>query len=326
MIYLESESTDPYYNLALEEYVFERLPKNEKYFILWQNSPSVIVGKYQNTAEEVNADYVRANGIKVARRITGGGAVYHDLGNLNYTFIVDAGENCTFDFGLFALPVIRTLKKFGIDAELSGRNDLTIGGRKFCGNSQCIRNRRLLHHGCIMVDSDLSAVSLSLNTRAAKFVSKATKSVRSRVTTINENAKDKISVETFRETLKNEVFSEHEVSYYSLNGNDEAAINKLAAEKYATWEWNYGSSPEYDMERTEKFDSGLVCVKMKVRNGIIEDIGIYGDFFGNGDIRVIQDALRGAKISENLEDRLSGIDLNDFINGVSPQQLCGLLR
>ena len=326
MKYLESESTDPYYNLALEEYLFEHLPKNEEYFMLWQNSPSVIVGKYQNTAEEVNADYVRTNGIKVVRRITGGGAVYHDLGNLNYSFIVNAGESSAFDFGLFAVPVIRTLRKFGIDAVLSGRNDLTIGGRKFCGNSQCIRNRRLLHHGCIMVDSNLSAVSRSLKTRAAKFVSKATKSVRSRVTTINENAKDKITVEMFRETLKKEVFSEHEVSYYTLDGDDKAVINKLAVEKYATWEWNFGASPEYDMERTEKFDSGFVSVKMKVRNGIIEDIGIYGDFFGNGDIRVIQDALRGAKISENLEEKLSGIDLNDFINGVSTQELCGLLR
>ena len=228
MIYIESDSTDPYYNLALEEYVFEDLDKGEEYLILWQNANSIIVGKYQNTAEEVNQSFVDEHHIRVARRLSGGGAVYHDTGNLNYTLIVDQKNNPDFNFSLFVIPVIEALRELGVNAEFNGRNDLTIGGRKFSGQSQYAKGGRIMHHGCIMLDSNLENVQDALRVKAAKFESKSIKSVRSRVTTINEHAPSPISMETFKETLKRHVLSTNNGGTYTLTPEDTAQIERLA--------------------------------------------------------------------------------------------------
>ena len=165
MKFIESPWTDPYYNLALEEYVFEKLDRSSDWLLLWQNYNTIVIGKYQNTVEEINAEYVRENGISVARRLSGGGAVYHDKGNLNYTIIVDQNEDFDFNFRYFVVPVTETLKSFGIDAEFSGRNDVTIDGKKFSGNSQYVKQNRIMHHGCIMVDSNLSNVASALKVK-----------------------------------------------------------------------------------------------------------------------------------------------------------------
>ena len=188
MIYLEPPGTDPYFNLALEEYVFEQMDRSRAYFMLWQNSNTIVVGKYQNTAEEINQAFVDAHGIRVVRRLSGGGAVYHDTGNLNFTFIVDQDTAPGLNFKIFVRPVVEALARFGVHAEFTGRNDLTIGGMKFSGNSQYAKHGRLLHHGCIMLDSNLTDVADALRVKQAKFDSKAVKSVRSRVTTINTHA------------------------------------------------------------------------------------------------------------------------------------------
>ena len=169
MVYLESHSTDPYFNLALEEYIFEHMDRSRQYFLLWQNDRTIVVGKYQNTAEEINQSYVEAHGIRVARRLSGGGAVYHDKGNLNFTFIVDQADNADFNFNVFVVPVLRALERFGVTAAFNGRNDLTIDGQKFSGNSQYARHGRLLHHGCIMLDSNLTNVADALKVKQAKF-------------------------------------------------------------------------------------------------------------------------------------------------------------
>ena len=193
MRFLESPSNDPYFNLALEEYVFEHLDRSYSYFMLWQNFNTIVVGKYQNTAEEINQSFVDEHGIRVVRRLSGGGAVFHDRGNLNFTFIVDQGSNPDFNFKVFVEPVVQALDRFGIHAEFNGRNDITIDGMKFSGNSQYTRHGRLLHHGCIMLDSNLTNVADALKVKDAKFDSKAVKSVRSRVTTINSHASVPIS-------------------------------------------------------------------------------------------------------------------------------------
>ena len=201
MRYLESPSRDPYFNLALEEYVFERMDKSKSYFMLWQNDNTIVVGKYQNTAEEIDQAYVDAHHIRVARRLSGGVAVYHDRGNLNFTFIVDQADAPGLNFKIFVEPVIRALARFGVHAAFTGRNDLTIDGMKFSGNAQYARRGRLLHHGCIMLDSNLTSVADALRVKEAKFASKAVKSVRSRVTTINAHAPAPISMEEFKEAL-----------------------------------------------------------------------------------------------------------------------------
>lgn len=326
MIYIESKSTNPYYNLALEEYVFENMDRTKDYFILWQNYNTIVVGKYQNTSEEINQDYVDAHRIRVARRLSGGGAVYHDRGNLNYTFIVGQEKNPEFDFSLFSVPVINALKKFGIEAELNGRNDISINGKKFCGNSQYSKKKRLLHHGCIMLDSNLDIVSEALRVKEAKFESKSVKSVQSRVTTINANAPEPLSMDEFKEALKESAFVDKQLEEYHLSMKDEAAIEVLKREKYETWEWNYGKNPDFNMEREKKFPQGLVTLKMQAENSVIRDIRIFGDFFGNGEIRDLENQIRGLRMDSQLRKNLEEMQVGYYMNGITASDLCGMIR
>lgn len=326
MIYIESDSTNPYYNLALEEYVFDRLGQDHECFMLWQNRNTIVVGKFQNTPEEVNQDFVDAKGIRVVRRLSGGGAVYHDEGNLNFTFIVKKENNPDFNFNLFVIPVIRALEQLGVHAEFNGRNDLTIDGRKFSGNSQYVRKGLILHHGCIMLDSDLDKVKDALRVKPAKFESKSRKSVRSRVTTINEHAPRRITMAEFREALKQQVFARNEMEPYALTGADRDAVIKLQKDKYETWEWNYGFSPSYSIRRDRKFESGLVTASMEVEHGAIQKIRIYGDFFGSRDIAALEQALTGCRLDEHLEERLREMNVEEYIYGVTAADIAGLLR
>ena len=326
MIYLESHSTDPYFNLALEEYVFEQMDRSKSYFMLWQNNNTIVVGKYQNTAEEIDQAYVDAHGIRVARRLSGGGAVYHDKGNLNFTFIVDQADAPGLNFKIFVEPVIQALARFGVHAEFTGRNDLTIDGMKFSGNSQYARRGRLLHHGCIMLDSNLTSVADALRVKEAKFDSKAVKSVRSRVTTINAHAPAPISMEDFKGALKECAMASGALEPCTLTEEDLAAIQKLRDEKYATWEWNYGFSPAYDMRREMKFPAGLVTAHLSAEHGKIKAVRFYGDFFGNGDLSELEDAIVGLPLDEHLTEALEHLHIGDYMSGITAEELARLLR
>lgn len=326
MKYIESNSTDPYFNLALEEYVFEKLPKDDGYFMLWQNANTIVIGKYQNAFEEVNQKAVDELGIRVARRLSGGGAVYHDMGNLNFTFIVDRQDIEGLNFRIFTEPVVETLKGFGVNAEFTGRNDIVIDGRKISGNSQYVKKDRVMHHGCIMLDSDLEKVSDALNVKAAKFVSKSSKSVRSRVTTINENAPRHITMEEFKSALKERILGNGSIEPYELTGEDLAEIRYLRDTKYATWQWNYGFEREFEMTREAKFDSGLVTVHLTAKDGRIRDIKFYGDFFGNGEIEDLEESLKGVILDNRLERKLEELGLSEYMAGISPYELAELIR
>ena len=326
MKYIESNSTDPYFNLALEEYVFEKLPKDDGYFMLWQNANTIVIGKYQNAFEEVNQKAVDELGIRVARRLSGGGAVYHDMGNLNFTFIVDRQDIEGLNFRIFTEPVVETLKSFGVNAEFTGRNDIVIDGRKISGNSQYVKKDRVMHHGCIMLDSDLEKVSDALNVKAAKFVSKSSKSVRSRVTTINENAPRHITMEEFKSALKERILGNGSIEPYELTGEDLAEIRYLRDTKYATWQWNYGFEREFEMTREAKFDSGLVTVHLTAKDGRIRDIKFYGDFFGNGEIEDLEESLKGVILDNRLERKLEELGLSEYMAGISPYELAELIR
>lgn len=199
MKYIINHSNDTAFNIALEEYAFKHLLDEDQIFLLWINKPSIIVGRHQNTIEEINRDYVREHGIEVVRRISGGGAVYHDLNNLNYTIISKEDENKAFDFKSFSTPVINTLAELGVKAEFTGRNDLEIDGKKFCGNAQAYINGRIMHHGCLLFDVDLSVLANALKVSKDKFESKGVKSVRARVTNIIDELPEK------RSLLKNSV-------------------------------------------------------------------------------------------------------------------------
>lgn len=317
MIYIESRSTNPYYNLALEEFIFERMDQRQSYFFLWQNDNTIVVGRFQNTAEEINQESVNAHGILVVRRLSGGGAVYHDRGNLNFTFITDQRRHAGLNFRVFTRPILLTLEKFGVHAEFSGRNDLMLDGRKFSGNSQYVSHGRVLHHGCIMLDSNLDRVRDALRVRDAKFTSKSVKSVRSHITTINEHSPRPITMEEFRDALKQQVFAENNITEYVLTEADREAVLTLMHDKYETWNWNYGVTRAYSIRREQKFDCGLVTLDMDVEHGIISEIRISGDFFGNGNLRQLERNLKGVALDGDLPQKLKDLGIENYIHGVS---------
>lgn len=325
MYYIESDSHDPYENLAMEEYLFNTLPSGTSCLMLWQNRDSVIIGRYQNTVEEINVRYIWENNIPVVRRLSGGGAVYHDLGNLNYTIIEDQYQSKEMNMRVYIAPVIRTLKKFGIIAEFTGRNDITINGKKVSGNSQYVRGSRILHHGCILLDSDLSKITAALNVKGAKFVSKSVKSVTSRVTTINDCASEPIIMDQFRRELAKECLQQGMFKPYKWLKSDKEAINELQVKKYITWDWNYGFQANYSVRKQRKFEMGLITADMDVRNACIEKICLTGDFFGNGEISELQHHLEGLSLNKNLLPIIRQIDISHYIYGVTDEEFYDLL-
>ncbi len=326
MIFLDSRSFDPYYNLALEEHLFFVLPEGEQCLMLWQNANTVVVGKNQNTLEEVNQAFIDQNHCKVARRLSGGGAVYHDMGNLNFTIIADKEDFERFNFRMFVEPVVNTLLEYGIEAEFTGRNDLVIEGKKFCGNSQYSKGKRVLHHGCIMLDSNLVHVKNALNVKKEKFQSKAVKSVSSRVTTINAHAQVPITMDAFKESLKKNVVLDSQVKSYVISSEDEAQIASLRNDKYATWEWNYGNKGEFNIRNEKKFPWGLLTVFLHVERGIIQQIKLQGDYFGTYDVELLEEAFVGLPMDQDLKAVLSKLNVSDYIQGCSGEELYELIR
>lgn len=326
MRYIESPYNDAYTNMALEEYVFEGLPKTDEYFMLWQNKNAIVVGKYQNAIEEINTDYVRDNDITLVRRMSGGGAMYQDLGNLNFTFVVDQNASRTLDFSIFIQPVVRALAKMGVTAEQSSRNDIVIDGKKFSGNAQYNKNSRTMHHGTLLFSSKLDMVGKSLNPKPDKIESKGIKSVRSRVTNITEYLTTPIGMEDFKCILRQEMFDANQLIDYQLTDADQAAVDTLAKEKYSTWDWNWGRSPACDVQKRRRYPFGGVELAMQVKGGVIKDAYITGDFFGNGEIADLQDKLKNVPLQKAaMEKALGGIDVGAYISGMDRDTMVELL-
>lgn len=327
MIFIEGISTDPRFNLAMEQYVFDSFDKSEEYFLLWQNHNSIIIGKHQNTVEEINQTFVKENDISVVRRLSGGGAVYHDLGNLNYTIIVDRKDNDKLDFKLFTEPVANALKEMGISAEVNGRNDITIDGKKFSGNAQYIKGGRIMHHGTIMYDSNLAVVSSALNVSQDKIESKGVKSVRSRVTNIKEHMENPVPIEVFKEKFIAGLLGSADVTRYSLTEEDIENINRIKAERYDKWEWNYGYSPKYNVLKERRFeDCGKIELYMNIRDGRIEEISSRGDYFGSGDFSDIEERLVGRTLKEeDIRSALAGLDIGRYYNNLKEENFIELI-
>ena len=326
MKYIDWRATDPQLNLAFEEYVFDQMDKNESYFLLWQNDNAVIVGKHQNTIEEINQEYVRQNSIKVVRRLSGGGAVYHDLGNLNFTFIVNDDSKDQFDFQTFTRPLVNALKTLGVNAEFNSRNDIAIDGKKFSGNSQYAKRGRILHHGTILFNSKLTTIQSALKVKNDKIESKGIKSIKSRVTNIAEYLDEDYTLENFKKALLAAMFENDHLEEITLSDAAIHDIEQLKADKYATWDWNYGKSPQYNLRKERKCDFGLITILLQVEKGEIKELHFYGDYFGNGDVQELEARFIGVNPTEEaLSDVLKNIDLADYINGLDSKTLIDLI-
>ena len=311
MLLINNTNTNAYFNLAMEEYFLKNT--NEDIFLLWQNENSIIVGKNQNTLSEINYDYVKENNIKVVRRLSGGGAVFHDLGNINFTFI-SCNDNSFSDFKKFTMPIVEALKELNVHAEFSGRNDLLIDGQKFSGNAQYNYKNKVMHHGTLLFSSEINDLSNALKVKPSKFQGKSVKSVKSRVTNISSHLDKKMTVLEFKDYLMDFINKRDENShFYELNDKDVESINKLVEEKYSTWEWNFGYSPKYSLYNELKYPGGNLEFSLDVHDGLIKDIKFFGDFFGKEDISFIENKLRNVKHNEySIKSALEDVDINNY--------------
>ncbi len=325
--YLDLTTTDPDVNLATEQYVFDSLPRDRAWFMLWQNDNAIIIGKHQNTFAEINEPYVREHGIRVVRRLSGGGAVYHDMGNLNFTFITDAGETDKLDFRAFCLPIVETLSALGVPAEIGGRNDITIEGKKFSGNSQYMKSGRVMHHGTILFDSDLSVVSHALQVDESKLQTKGIRSVRSRVTNIRPYLPREITLSDFRRILLDHILARMPGDAWILTEKDRAAIEELRARRYGTYDWNYGVSPECTVHKSRRVEGcGLVDAYLTIEEGVIRKLVFHGDFFSVDDPEELAKRFLGRRpVPEEYAAALDGVDAGRFFAGLDNKTLLDLL-
>lgn len=320
--------TDPRVNLAIEEYVLKNMDIEKDDFLLFYiNQPSIIIGKNQNTIEEINTDYVEKNGVIVVRRLSGGGAVYHDLNNLNFSFLTKDDGNSFHNYKKFTQPVVDALAKLGINSELSGRNDILAEGRKVSGNAQFATKGRMFSHGTLMFDLDIDAVVNSLKVKQDKIESKGIKSVRSRVANIKDFLQEPMTVEQFRSEILKSIFNgEENIQYYELTEQDWANIYQLSKERYQQWAWNYGKSPRFNIQKQHRFPSGGIDIRLEVNRGIIEEATIFGDFFGVGDVAEIEALLVGTRYDRSaILEKLADTDISKYFGGVSKEEFVQLI-
>lgn len=329
MFFIDNKGiTDPRINLAIEEYALKTMDIEQDSFLLFYiNEPSIIIGKNQNTVEEIDTDYVDANGIHVVRRLSGGGAVYHDLGNLNFSFITKDDGNSFRNFKKFTEPVIQALAEMGVKAELLGRNDILIDGRKVSGNAQFSTNGRMFSHGTLMFDTEIERVVSALKVRKDKIESKGIKSIRSRVANISEFLDEQMTIEQFRKQILISIFGgEEKIQYVQLTEEDWKNIHELSAERYGNWNWNYGKSPKFNMQHSHRFPVGGIDVRLQVNKGMIEDMHIYGDFFGVGEVAIVEESLKGVQYDrQSIDEALSAIDIPTILGGITKEEFIQLI-
>jgi lipoate---protein ligase len=330
MLFVDNRGvTDARVNLALEEYVFRHKPADDDCLLFYVNAPAIIIGRNQNTIEEIDPDVVAAKGIHVVRRISGGGAVYHDLGNLNFSVMTPfvAGHFNRYD--RFTGPVIDVLRDLGVPAALGGRNDILADGRKISGNAQFATPTRMFSHGTLLLDADLDAVTAALRPKPGKVESKGVKSIRSRVANIVEFLPAPIGVDELRERILERIFGTRErarIPQVELTDADWDAVRELVARKYGTWEWNYGENPSSNVQRARRFPAGEIDARIDVQHGRIAAVRLFGDYMGRHDVRELETRLVGLPYERPaVEAALAGVDVRDYFGEVRPEDVLEVL-
>lgn len=325
MRYLKNPSTNPYYNMAFDEYCLESLPIDEPVFFLWQNRPAVIVGYNQEVNTEVNLDYLKEKGIDLVRRVTGGGAVYHDLENLNYT-IVGRSEDLERDYPEYAALMMKALQALGIPATLSGRNDILVEGKKVSGFAKRVCKNRLMVHGTLMYNVDVDVLTHVLNPSTTKLQSKGIASVRSRVTNLCNYLPELSDIQAFKNRLEEILSNNYSDAEYKLSEADLANIQQLTDEKFATWEWNYGRSPKATLVHSARLACGTVEIHLTLAENRIASCRFGGDFLGNLPASDIEKALTGIPYEINeIRKCLSKLEISRYFDRVSADNLLEMM-
>jgi len=319
--------TDPKINLALEEYIVRNFEPEEDYILFYINKPSLIIGKHQNTIEEINTDYVKEKDIIVVRRISGGGTVYHDLGNLNFSFLTKYDSSKVNNFIQFTVPIVKALKKLGVPAEMTGRNDIVADGKKISGNAQFSTTKKMFSHGTLLFDTDMGQVAKALNVKADKIQSKGIKSVRSRVANISEFLEKPISMDDFKKHILDNIFEiESEIKTYELSSEEWEAVYELSEKKYQTWDWNYGRSPAFNIQKVNRFAFGQIDARIDVKDGTIQNIKFFGDFLGHGEISEVEELFENEKYeNSHLQKKLAKVDLKNYFGEISSKEFVDFL-
>lgn len=325
MLFVNHSCKNPYKNHAIEEFLMDRY--NEDCFMLWENEKCILLGRNQNAYNEINLDYVKEHDISIVRRITGGGAVFNDKGNFNFSFISCNTSKDFANFRKFVIPILKALRSIGINAELSGRNDLTIEGKKFSGNAQCKYKNKILHHGTLLYSASVSDLTNALKVRDIKLEGKGIKSVKSRVTNISDYLDSPMSAEEFKNHLFNEVYKNtDDAKLYTITDEDWKEIDRIAEEKYSKWEWNFGNTPRFNVEKEKKFIGGIVQAYLEVNRGIIENVKFYGDFFNEKDVEAVENMLKGVKFSSKcINEALNNINIDEYLKNITLENLIDLL-
>jgi len=330
MLFVDNRGiTDARVNLALEEHVLREKLVDDDCVLFYINAPAIIIGRNQNTIEEIDAEVVDAKGIRVVRRISGGGAVYHDQGNLNFSFMTRAIRDRFSRYDQFTRPVIEVLRGLGVPAELGGRNDILADGRKISGNAQFATPDRMFSHGTLLFDSNLDDVTAALRPRPGKVESKGMKSIRSRVANIREFVGEPITVDELRERILEAIFGTRDrsrIPSLQIAEDDWSAVQALVERRYGAWSWNYGENPPSNVRRTRRFPAGEIDVHVDVQAGRVAAVRIFGDFMGRNDVVELETRLIGLPYERAaVLDALAGIDVSDFFGDVSADDVAAVI-